>query len=63
MWPNPQFPSDLVAFPEKALNGKLDFLCSATYTIFNLFSPSIPPKNIRKPEVRGIEVESWLKTV
>ena len=28
MWPNPQFPADLVTFTEKILNGKLHFLCS-----------------------------------
>ena len=29
MWPNSQFPADLVKFTEEILNGKLDFLCSA----------------------------------
>ena len=28
MWPNPQFPSDLVTFTEEILNGKLHFLRS-----------------------------------
>ena len=28
MWPNPQFPVDLVTFTEEILNGKLHFLCS-----------------------------------
>ena len=28
MWPNPQFPADLVTFTEEILNGKLYFLCS-----------------------------------
>ena len=28
MWPNPQFPVDLVTFTEEILNGKLRFLCS-----------------------------------
>ena len=28
MWPNPQFPADLVIFTEEILNGKLHFLCS-----------------------------------
>ena len=27
MWPNPQFPGDLVTFTEEILNGKLHFLC------------------------------------
>ena len=25
MWPNPEFPADLVTFPENILNGKLHF--------------------------------------
>ena len=29
MWPNPQFPVDLVIFTEEILNGKLHYLCSA----------------------------------
>ena len=29
MWPNPQFPADLVKFTEEILNGKRHFLCSA----------------------------------
>ena len=28
MWPNPQFPADLVTFTEEILNGKLPFICS-----------------------------------
>ena len=28
MWPNPQFPADLVTFTEEICNGKLHFLCS-----------------------------------
>ena len=28
MWPNPQFPADLVTFTEEILNEKLYFLCS-----------------------------------
>ena len=27
MWPNPQFPADLVTFTEEILNGKFHFLC------------------------------------
>ena len=30
MWPNPQFPVDLVTFTEEILNGKLHFLRSVT---------------------------------
>ena len=29
MWPNPQFPVDLVTFTEEILNWKLHFFCSA----------------------------------
>ena len=31
MWPNTQFPVDLVTFTEEILNGKLHFLCSARH--------------------------------
>ena len=31
MWPNPQFPADLVTFTEEILNGKLYSLCSDGY--------------------------------
>ena len=31
MWPNPQFPADLVTFAEEILNEKLHFLCSDKY--------------------------------
>ena len=27
MWPNPEFPADLVTFTEEILNGKLHSLC------------------------------------
>ena len=29
MWPNPEFPADLVTFTEEILNGKVHFLCNA----------------------------------
>ena len=28
MWPNPEFPADLVTFTEEILNEKLHFMCS-----------------------------------
>ena len=31
MWPNPQFPADLVTFTEEIVNGKLQFLCSVNF--------------------------------
>ena len=39
MWPNPQFPADLVTFTEEIFNGKLHFLCSAFAKIVNGFQP------------------------
>ena len=30
MWPNPQFPADLVTSTKEILNGKLHFLCRTT---------------------------------
>ena len=32
MWPNPQFPVDLVTSTEEIFNGKLYFLCSAFFS-------------------------------
>ena len=33
MWPNPQFPADLVTFTEEILNRKLHFLWSVKFLI------------------------------
>ena len=33
MWPNPQFPADLVIITEEIFNGKLHFLFSGLYTL------------------------------
>ena len=35
MWPNPQFPADLVTFTEEIVNRKLHFLCNGTRTYFS----------------------------
>ena len=40
MWPNPQFPIDLVTFTEEILNWKLHFLCSESFYRM--------PENLRK---------------
>ena len=32
MWPNPQFPTDLVTFTEEILNGKPHFFCTVSHT-------------------------------
>ena len=34
MWPNPQFPADMVTFTEEIINGKLHFLCSEFFLFF-----------------------------
>ena len=36
MWPNPQFPANLVTFTEKILHRKLLFLCNERFTL-NLY--------------------------
>ena len=36
MWPNPQFPADLVTFTDEILNGKLHFLCSVFLRILSV---------------------------
>ena len=33
MWPNPQFPADLVTFTQEIPNGKLYFLCSFSWFV------------------------------
>ena len=37
MWPNPQFPADLVIFIEEILNGKFHILCSDLETTSSTF--------------------------
>ena len=37
MWPNPQFPADLVTFTEEIINGKLHLLCSVSLSAFKDF--------------------------
>ena len=46
MWPNPQFPTDLVTFTEEILNGKLHFLCSLGYF----------------PRIQPVQTSSWTLT-
>ena len=39
MWPNPQFPADVVTYTGEILNGKLHFLCSVSkFPVINYFS-------------------------
>ena len=37
MWPNSQFPADLVTFTEEIVDGKLHFLCSDSLTTLQMF--------------------------
>ena len=46
MWPNPQFPADLVTFTGEILNGKLNFLCSER----NFMIVRFPDKYLCKTE-------------
>ena len=43
MWPNPQFPADLVTFTEEILNKKLHFFAECSIEITRrLVSPELP---------------------
>ena len=42
MWPNPQFPADLVTFTEKIRNVKLQFLCSAGFVVDEITAKDNP---------------------
>ena len=39
MGPNPQFPVDLVTFPEEILNWKLHFMCSESFSKHLIYRP------------------------
>ena len=41
MWPNPQFPADLVTFTAEILNGKLHFLCSINQSLLSKCSANM----------------------
>ena len=43
MWPNPQFPTDLVTFTEEILHGKFHFLCSDYYLVSNRLLNCVTP--------------------
>ena len=63
MWPNPQFPPDLVTFTEKILNGKLHFLYNVDETLSpNMLSilkiAQLTPKD-GKPEGLDIIHVTW----
>ena len=48
MWPNPQFPGNLVTFTEEILNGKLHFLCSGRSLKSVRFHKDYSPESFRK---------------
>ena len=41
MWPNPEFPADLVTFTEEILSGKIHFLCSVNLPGPNYVFPQL----------------------
>ena len=57
MWPNPQFPADLVTFTGEILNGKLHF-CAVRFvlfwTYFNIYEVSQTFANIKK-----VKMNKW----
>ena len=58
MWPNPQFPADLVTFTEEILKGKFHFLYSVNL-IFSLCNQSHFMEKIMKNR-RGLKLVSSL---
>ena len=50
MWPNPQFPGDLVLFTEEICNGELQFLCSESTARKTIFSFSGRPDKMVFPK-------------
>ena len=62
MWPNPQFPADLVTFTEEILNGKLHFLCSVRQStnFTNRISCSNFPYVEPRPSAENIGVTKFL---
>ena len=57
MWPNPQFPADIVIFTEEILNEKFHFLCSGGkrhylfYIKFSLFVVVVTTLQIFKKSI------------
>ena len=47
MWPDPQFPADLVIYTEKVLDGKLSFLCNDELLFLKAFvEKTLPDCNV-----------------
>ena len=47
MWPNPQFPADLVAFTKEIINGKFHFLCIVIFQS----EKNLPSENLSRGNV------------
>ena len=47
MWPNPQFPTDLVAFTKEIINGKFHFLCIVIFQS----EKNLPSENLSRGNV------------
>ena len=59
MWPNPQFPTDLVAFNEEILNGKLHFFVQCPFLLLvnsSVESPFVGKFNRRVGPVIPVSV-------
>ena len=48
MWPNPQFPADLVTFTDEILNEKFHFLCEIALCSFE-----------SKNQIANVLLEEW----
>ena len=58
MWPNPQFPGDLVTFTKETLNRKLHFFCALVYAkivrgwkLFSIFLKKFRDKCFTGPSI------------
>ena len=60
MWPNPQFPEDLVTFTKEILNRKLHFLCSVRLVRLQI-SMVVKIDRREKWKVSYMQVTSWEK--
>ena len=56
MWPNPQFPADLVTFTQEILNRKIHFLYSGS----NLVNQSLPNFCLNYPNITASRLGIWL---
>ena len=57
MWPNPQFPADLVTVTKEIINGKLHFSCSDL--IKNIFRQSFLPTKLGNSGSTEVDTEKY----